>query len=125
MILWILSLSIGEFLHGYSIGEMSINRDNIIEYSNLGHNEDTYFWAVSMVPIGAAISSFLSGPLSYYGRRKCLLLANVILILGKIVMIIPNISIFLFIGRFIVGISVGLLSALVPLFILEISPIHK
>ena len=78
-----------------------------------------------MVPIGATISSFLSGPLSYYGRRKLLLAANAILICGTILLLIPGYSFILFIGRTLLGIAVGIFTMIVPLFILEISPIQK
>ena len=125
VILWIIALSIGEFQHGYSMGQLSFNAKFIKDYYSLGSSDQSYFFAVSMVPIGATISSFLSGPLSYYGRRKLLLAANAILMCGTILLLIPGYSYILFIGRTLLGIAVGVFTMIVPLFILEISPIQK
>ena len=40
-------------------------------------------------------------------------------------MIIPGQQISLLIGRFLIGIAVGIFTMVIPLFILEISPIQK
>ena len=80
---------------------------------------------VSMVPIGAVLGAITSGPLSYYGRRKWIILANIAIILGSLCCMIPSSPWQLFFGRFLIGIAWGNLTAIIPMFILEISPLHK
>ena len=74
-----------------------------------------------MVPIGALIGSFSGGPLGQIGRRKLLMLSNILLCGGGAVHLIKEIWAIM-VGRFIIGMTVGAASVMVPLFISEISP---
>jgi predicted MFS family arabinose efflux permease len=71
------------------------------------------------------IGSLIGGKLSdKFGRRKALLIDDVIFIVGTIVCTFaPRYSI-LVLGRLIVGFGVGIASAIIPLFITEISPVR-
>ena len=75
-----------------------------------------------MVPLGATLGAFLGGPLSIGGRRRGILLANILVLLGCGVTLIPN-TIPVCVGRFFYGISSGIFSFLVPKFINEVSPV--
>mmetsp|Transcript_26131 Transcript_26131/g.23127 ORF Transcript_26131/g.23127 Transcript_26131/m.23127 type:complete len:126 (+) Transcript_26131:190-567(+) len=76
------------------------------------------------MPVGATISSFLTGMISDYGRRRCLFIANAIFLLGTAISIMPSIF-SLIIGRIIIGFSIGIFSVIVPIFISEISPVEN
>jgi MFS family permease len=76
-----------------------------------------------MVPAGATLGSLLAGTISYYGRRTCIYVANVFVILGCSICIIPYPPA-LIVGRLIYGLAVGIFSVIIPIFIIEISPIQ-
>jgi MFS family permease len=75
--------------------------------------------------IGAAIGSLLGGVLAdKYGRKPTIISADIIFTVGAVVMAVsPTIPI-LVIGRFIIGIGVGLAAMVVPVYLSEISPLH-
>ena len=104
---------------------MSIAFDQIGEYYSINLEGKNFPLAVTMLPLGAMLGAFISGPLSYRGRRKSIIYANIILISGIITLFIPNYFLFLFIGRFLIGVAVGIFTTIIPIFIVEISPIHK
>ena len=66
---------------------------------------------MSLAQLGAALGSLMGGPLSdSYGRKKTIMVADVLFSLGAVIMgIAPTIAI-LIIGRFVVGVSHFLLS---------------
>ena len=107
------------------MGELSIPYLKIAEYFDFDYTPINLAYIVAMVPIGAVIGAFTSGPLSYYGRRKCIIFSNLAIILGAIFWIIPNSMWQLFVGRFLIGIAWGNLTSIIPMFILEISPLNK
>jgi SP family myo-inositol transporter-like MFS transporter 13 len=78
---------------------------------------------VSMTLLGAAFGSLLGGPVAdKFGRKLTILLADVLFLVGCIVMAItPSIPI-LVVGRFIVGLGVGVAAMVVPIYLAEIAP---
>ncbi|KAK6515379.1 hypothetical protein TWF506_007718 [Arthrobotrys conoides] len=78
----------------------------------------------SITSISALISSLCSGPISEYGRKKAIFAAAVVFILGAVWQSWAQSVQGLVIGRFIVGLGVGAGSAVVPLYITELSPAH-
>ncbi|KAK6335696.1 hypothetical protein TWF696_002460 [Orbilia brochopaga] len=78
----------------------------------------------SITSISALISSLCSGPISEYGRKKAILLAAIVFILGAVWQSMAETVQGLVVGRFIVGLGVGAGSAVVPLYITELSPAH-
>ena len=132
LIIWIATISIGEFQFGYAMGELNIPNKFVNGqkwYTFLLYSNDEpaqkfnilMIVATSMVPIAAVFSSFLTGILSYYGRRNCIFIANAFIIVGRLIWLIPNIF-GLIIGRLFIGFGVGIFSVIVPIFINEISP---
>ena len=74
------------------------------------------------MPIGAIIGAFLGGFLATkQGRRKSFILADIIGIVGCVIWIFKG-NAPLLLGRLISGVAVGINSAIVPLYINEISP---
>ncbi|KAF3124783.1 hypothetical protein TWF569_005381 [Orbilia oligospora] len=78
----------------------------------------------SITSVSALISSLCSGPISEYGRKKAIFAAAVVFILGAVWQSWAQSVQGLVIGRFIVGLGVGAGSAVVPMYITELSPAH-
>lgn len=81
---------------------------------------------VSAVLIGAFLGALGSGKLAdYYGRRAALLVAAIGYIIGSLLSAYaPNANILIF-ARIVVGVSIGISSYVVPLYISEIAPAEK
>src|SRR5215208_7174013 len=81
---------------------------------------------VSFLLVGAVIGALSGGPLSdRVGRRPTALLAAIIFGLGALtVALSPSVSVII-IGRFLLGLGVGLASMIVPLYIAEIAPADR
>ena len=81
---------------------------------------------VSFLLVGAVVGALSGGPLSdRAGRRPTALLAAIIFGLGALtVALSPSVSVII-IGRFLLGLGVGLASMIVPLYIAEIAPADR
>ena len=80
---------------------------------------------VSIALIGAAVGALFSGSISdKFGRKRVILLADLLFTGGSIVMALaPTIPI-LMIGRLTIGLGIGAASQIVPLYLSEIAPIE-
>lgn len=73
-------------------------------------------------PMGWLFGAMFGGPITLrLGRRKAIMIADIIAIFGSLIFLFPYTPTFA-IARFIVGIASGVLAALCPLYINEISP---
>jgi MFS transporter, SP family, galactose:H+ symporter len=81
---------------------------------------------VSFLLVGAVVGAISGGPLSdRFGRRPTALLAAVIFGIGAMaVAFAPSVA-FIILGRFLLGLGVGLASMVVPLYIAEIAPADR
>jgi sugar porter (SP) family MFS transporter len=81
---------------------------------------------VSFLLVGAVIGALSGGPLSdRVGRRPTALLAAIIFGLGALtVALAPSVPVII-VGRFLLGLGVGLASMIVPLYIAEIAPADR
>ena len=81
---------------------------------------------VSFLLVGAMVGALSGGPLSdRIGRRPTTLLAAIIFGLGALaVAFAPSVA-FIILGRFLLGLGVGLASMIVPLYIAEIAPASR
>ncbi|KAF0471950.1 general substrate transporter [Gigaspora margarita] len=121
-------IAIGGFMYGYNSGVISgamllLEKDIPMSGFQKG-------LVVGAMLFGAMVSGIFAGILSdCIGRRVTLLLAAIIFAIGSIILafttlLSKNISpiIILVLGRLIVGIAIGLVSMVVPVYIGEISP---
>ena len=69
--------------------------------------------------IGAATGGWINDA---YGRKKATLSADVVFVLGSIVMAVAPDPYVLILGRFLVGLGVGVASVTAPVYIAEASP---
>lgn len=75
--------------------------------------------AVAGAIIGAAFGGWMNDK---YGRRKSILLADVVFFVGAIIMAVAPVPWVIILGRIFVGLGVGMASMTSPLYISEASP---
>ena len=81
---------------------------------------------VSSVVLGAFLGAVFSGRLAdFFGRRKMLIVAALAFILGTAFATFAHTVYLLVVGRFILGLAIGIASYTVPLFISEMAPADK
>lgn len=114
---------LGSLIFSYNIGVFTSCQPCVA--ATLGWGKDAPFLIAvmsSLLPLGAMFGALMVGFLSkFIGRRQNIIYADMIIIIASIVTVIPTTPTF-GIGRFLSGIGIGNFSALVPLYINEISP---
>lgn len=113
--------ALGGLLFGYDIGVISGALLFIRE--DLALSPFLQSVVVSGLLVGAVVGALVGGPLSdRYGRRRTVMLAALIFVLGAIgAGLSPSVGA-LIAFRFVLGLGVGLASLIVPLYISEVSP---
>lgn len=113
--------ALGGLLFGYDIASVSGAILFIAKQLHLGPWQQG--WVVSSVLIGAIIGALATSKfLDTYGRRKLLIWASVIFFVGAITSgFAPDFWVLLF-TRVILGIGVGITSALIPAYLHELAP---
>ncbi|KAJ0099576.1 hypothetical protein Patl1_21433 [Pistacia atlantica] len=122
---------LGAILFGYHLGVVN----GALEYlaKDLGIAENTVLqgkvfkmnsgWIVSTLLAGATVGSFTGGALAdKFGRTKTFQLDAIPLAIGAILCATAQSVQTMIIGRLLAGIGIGISSAIVPLYISEISP---
>ncbi|KAL9264927.1 Plastidic glucose transporter 4-like protein [Drosera capensis] len=105
---------LGAILFGYHLGVVN----GALEYlsRDLG-------WVVSTLLAGATVGSFTGGTLAdKFGRKKTFLLDAIPLAVGAFLCATARSVETMMVGRLLCGIGIGISSALVPLYVSEISP---
>uniref|UniRef100_A0A803KTC0 Major facilitator superfamily (MFS) profile domain-containing protein n=1 Tax=Chenopodium quinoa TaxID=63459 RepID=A0A803KTC0_CHEQI len=120
----ILTAGIAGLLFGYDTGVISgallYIKDDFQEVKESSFLQETI---VSMALVGAMIGSAGGGWFNdVYGRKKATLLADFVFAAGAIVMGVAPDPYVLIVGRFLVGLGVGLASVCAPVYIAEASP---
>ncbi len=113
--------SLGGLLSGYDTGVISGALLYINESWDLSDSMQGIL--VSSVLIGAVIGAATNGILAdMFGRKKIIMATAVIFILGSILCgLAPNIYV-LILSRILVGLAVGIVNFVIPLYLSEISP---
>ena len=79
---------------------------------------------VSLALLGAFFGSLLAGPLSDgFGRKIIIIFSDLLFVAGSIIMAFSTTIIMLMVGRFVVGLGVGIASMIIPVYLSEVSPI--
>ncbi|CAE6427073.1 unnamed protein product [Rhizoctonia solani] len=82
-----------------------------------------YGWLVAILELGAWFGVLCTGQLAdKMGRKRTILLAVVVFVIGVIVQTAAFKPVSIFVGRFITGLGVGSLSMAVPLYNAELAP---
>jgi len=115
--------TLGGFLFGYDTGVISGSGTYFKEYFDLA--PAMHGFVVSSALIGCMVGSFLSGIISHrLGRRNSLILTGLLFLVSAIGSALPETVNELVIYRLLGGVGVGLVSAIAPVYIAEISPSH-
>lgn len=113
--------ALGGFLFGYDAG--IISGALVFIRQTYALNSWMQECIVSAVILGALIGSLSSGKLAdQFGSKKMLIAISITFIIGTLLSAFANNVSILLLGRFIVGIAIGITSYISPLFIAEISP---
>ena len=85
--------------------------------------EITFAFFVTASYAGAAISCMLAGPISeLLGIKSTIILFSPLTMLGGVLLVVAYDSISMILGRFLIGLYVGIPLSLVPIYISEIAP---
>lgn len=119
-----LSAGIGGLLFGYDTGVISgaslyIRDDFEVVEKHTWLQETIVSTAVAGAIVGAAFGGWMNDK---FGRKKSILFADILFVIGSLVMALaPNPWVIIF-GRIFVGLGVGIVSMTSPLYISEASP---
>ncbi|XP_010043109.2 sugar transporter ERD6-like 5 [Eucalyptus grandis] len=111
----------GSYVFGSAVGYSSPVQSGIMD--DLGLTSAEYSLFGSILTIGAMMGAAISGRIAdYIGRRGTMGLSEILCITGWIAIALSKISLWLDVGRWLVGCGMGLLSYVVPVYIAEITP---
>jgi sugar porter (SP) family MFS transporter len=118
--------SLGGLLYGYNQGVFSSVLAMSSFKQRMGHAvEDAGLkgWMVAILELGAWLGVLITGPLAdLISRKRTIVIAVIIFIIGAVIQTSAQGSDAIFAGRFVVGLGVGSLSMVVPLYNAELSP---
>ncbi|GJQ86901.1 hypothetical protein Trydic_g11773 [Trypoxylus dichotomus] len=79
-------------------------------------------WIASLVPLGAAVSTFMSGYLAdTIGRKRTLLVSGIPYIIGFTFLTFGSEILHFYVGRLLCGLGVGIIHTIIPIYIGEIA----
>jgi len=122
MVFMIFFAAIGGFLFGYDTSVIA-GANLYIDNDFPGVTDFQKELIVSMTLLGAAFGSLSGGSIAdKFGRKPTIFVADFLFTIGCVVMAFtPSIAI-LIVGRFIVGLGVGVAAMVVPVYLSEVSP---
>jgi len=92
-------------------------------FPSLAHDAGLQGWMVSVLTLGAMFGAFVNGPIcDRFSRRWSLLYANIAFLAGSVLQCAAQDIPMIFVGRFLAGFAIGMLSMVVPLYISELAP---
>nr|AAK62031.1 hexose transporter pGlT [Olea europaea] len=114
---------LGAILFGYHLGVVNGALEYLAKDLGIAENAVLQGWVVSTLLAGATVGSFTGGSLAdKFGRTKTFLLDAIPLAVGAFLCATAQNIETMIIGRLLAGIGIGISSAIVPLYISEISP---
>ncbi|KAL7141683.1 hypothetical protein ABFS83_08G070400 [Erythranthe nasuta] len=114
---------LGAILFGYHLGVVNGALEYLSKDLGIAENPVLQGWVVSTLLAGATVGSFTGGSLAdKFGRTKTFMLDAIPLTVGAFLCATAKSIEIMIIGRVLAGIGIGISSAIVPLYISEISP---
>lgn len=122
---WVACVSLGMVQFGYMMGEFTLISDILPWIYNFQYGDINVIKSIltTVGPAGAFFGAIAAGPMSYRSRRFWLFFANYLVMISVCLRMMPFVYVGI-ISRLLFGFAVGIFSTIVPLFIIEISPIH-
>jgi MFS transporter, SP family, sugar:H+ symporter len=113
--------AIGGFLFGFDTSTMNAAIAGIRSTLALGTSTVGSIAAIAL--IGCAVGAWFAGPVaSRMGRNRVMLIGGLLITTGSVVVAVTRTTIVLGAFRFVAGIGIGAVSAVVPGYITEIAP---
>lgn len=114
---------LGATLFGYHLGVVNGSLEYLAKDLGIVENTALQGWIVSTLLAGATVGSFTGGTLAdKFGRTRTFQLDAIPLTIGALLCATAQSVHTMIIGRLLAGIGIGISSAIVPLYISEISP---
>ncbi|KAG2710730.1 hypothetical protein I3843_04G041200 [Carya illinoinensis] len=114
---------LGAILFGYHLGVVNGALEYLAKDLGIAENTVVQGWVVSTLLAGATVGSFTGGALAdKFGRTRTFQLDAIPLAIGAFLCATAQSVQTMIIGRLLAGIGIGVTSAIVPLYISEISP---
>ncbi|RWR85355.1 hexose transporter [Cinnamomum micranthum f. kanehirae] len=114
---------LGAILFGYHLGVVNGSLEYLSRDLGIAENTVLQGWVVSSTLAGATVGSFTGGALAdKFGRTRTFQLDAIPLAVGAFLSATAQSVQTMIIGRLLAGIGIGISSAIVPLYISEISP---
>lgn len=122
----VLLVSTGMFNFGYLLSVMNPLQEYLEATVFKWNARDAQFYTSlvnSLLTIGAGLGSLAAGSMAkQIGRRNTMMAADYFLVLAVLLTLVRS-ELFLMFGRFLSGLSIGLNSTVVPLYVNEITPL--
>ena len=110
---------------GFCIGGNNVVGEILADQMNWGDNKDRNNTIISSLAIaGGTIGSLASGTICEIGRRRSILLCNVVVIISTAMMLVLNLWV-IFIARFMQAVAAGVILSGSNLYLAETIPVHK
>lgn len=111
----------GSFVFGSSVGFTSPAESGMISDLNLTLAQYSVFG--SILTIGAMIGALVSGRIAdRFGRRGAMSFSELLCLTGCLAIVFTKVAWLLDIARLLIGVGIGILSYVVPVYIAEITP---
>eukprot|EP01018_Ginkgo_biloba_P038248 Gb_38138 [translate_table: standard] len=118
-----LVVAMGPLSYGLAMGYSSPTQQNIEADLHLSVSQFSLFG--SLVTVGAMLGAIASGSTAdFLGRKGALAVSAIPIIIGWVTVAIAQGVDLLYLGRFLVGIGIGISSFTVPIYIAETAPRH-
>ena len=117
-----LCAALGGFLFGYDTSVINAALFQMKDHFGFDEHSWQYALIVAIAIAGAFVGAFASGFISAaFGRRPCIGVADILFIVGSVLMAAaPNVAAVL-VARVIVGLAIGISSATIPVYLAEVT----
>lgn len=117
-----LHAGLGSFIFGYNVGVFTSTQPCVASTLHWGSDKALLIpLMTALLFVGGFAGALTTGFLKTFGRRKSIMLADWINVVGVVIIVLPH-TIAFGVGRFVTGFSSGIFCSLCPLYINERTP---
>jgi MFS family permease len=116
----------GSFVMGYELVAVSMLEKEIQLHNNLSSDSLHYYLTLVTItlPLGAILGCLLTKHLEERGENRLMMISDVVVILSSLLMVTSLDITTLSAGRFLMGVSCGISSSIVPPYLISVSPLE-